>query len=158
LHKKEATRFAQDATLLFSLFLLTSFEILCIGGTHTLFVFCAILCLKAYFLSMYVTQWLFPLLCIFLIELASELCSTYTQTRKPSHGRDTCAMLGNTQKATLNRIGTQRKKRGYKGGASYTYAKVRWCQNTRLAVMSMEVKSKDLSEFWCADVIVAMMM
>jgi hypothetical protein len=41
LHKKEATRFAQDATLLFSLFLLTSFELLCIGGTHTLFgIFC----------------------------------------------------------------------------------------------------------------------
>jgi hypothetical protein len=41
LHKKEATRFAQDATLLFSLFLLTSFELLCIDGTHTLFgIFC----------------------------------------------------------------------------------------------------------------------
>jgi hypothetical protein len=56
---------------------------------------------------------------------------------------NTCAMLRNTQKATLNRIGTQRKKGGYKGGASYTYAKVRWCQNTRLAVMSMKVESKD---------------
>jgi hypothetical protein len=32
-------------------------------------------------------------------------------------------MLRNTRKATLNRIGTQRKKRGYKGGASYTYMK-----------------------------------
>jgi hypothetical protein len=75
LHKKEATRFAQDATLLFSLFLLTSFELLCIGGTHALFGILAILCLKAYFVSMYVTQWIFPLLCIFLTELASELCS-----------------------------------------------------------------------------------
>jgi hypothetical protein len=37
LHKKEATIFAQDATLLFSLFLLTSFEPLYIGGTQTLF-------------------------------------------------------------------------------------------------------------------------
>jgi hypothetical protein len=56
---------------------------------------------------------------------------------------NTCAMLRNTRKATLNRIGTQRKKRGYKGGARYTYAKVRPCQNTRLAMMSMEVESKD---------------
>jgi hypothetical protein len=36
---------------------------------------------------------------------------------------NTCAILRNTRKATLNRIGTQRKKRGYKGGTSYTYAK-----------------------------------
>jgi hypothetical protein len=144
LHKKEATRFAQDATLLFSLFLLTSFELLCIGGTHTLFGFLVFQCLKAYLLSMYVTQWLFLLLCISLTELASELCSTlHTHTHKPSHGRDTCAMLRNTQKATLNRIGTQRKKRGYKDGASYTYAKVRRCQNTQLAMMSMKVESKD---------------
>jgi hypothetical protein len=56
---------------------------------------------------------------------------------------NTYAMLHNTRKATLNRIGTQRKKRGYKGGASYTYAKIRRCQNTRLAMMSMEVESKD---------------
>jgi hypothetical protein len=52
LHKKEETRFAQDATLLFSLFLLTSFELLFIGGTHTLFGFLVFLCLKAYLLSM----------------------------------------------------------------------------------------------------------
>jgi hypothetical protein len=45
--------------------------------------------------------------------------------------------------ALSNRIGTQRKKRGYKGGASYTYAKVRRCQNTQLAMMSKEVESKD---------------
>jgi hypothetical protein len=56
---------------------------------------------------------------------------------------NTCAMFCNTQKATLNRIGTQRKKRGYSGGASYTYAKVRRCQKTQLAMMSMEVESKD---------------
>jgi hypothetical protein len=56
---------------------------------------------------------------------------------------NTCAMLRNTRKATLNRIGTQRKKRGYKGGASYTYAKVRRCQNTQLAAMSMKMESKD---------------
>jgi hypothetical protein len=66
-----------------------------------------------------------------------------THTHKPSHGRDTCAMLRKNRKAILNRIGTQRKKRGYKGGASYTYAKVRQCQNTQLAVMSMKVESKD---------------
>jgi hypothetical protein len=56
---------------------------------------------------------------------------------------NTCVMLRNTRKATLNRIGTQRKKRGYKGGASYTYAKVRRCQNTQLATMSMKMESKD---------------
>jgi hypothetical protein len=56
---------------------------------------------------------------------------------------NTCAMLHNTQKSTLNRIGTQRKKKGFKGGASYTYAKVRRCQNTQLATMSMKVESKD---------------
>jgi hypothetical protein len=76
LHKKEATRFAQDATLPFSLFLLTSFELFFIGGTHTLFGFLVFLCLKAYLLTMYVTQWIFFLLCISLTELASELCST----------------------------------------------------------------------------------
>jgi hypothetical protein len=56
---------------------------------------------------------------------------------------NTCAMLRNTQKSTRNRIGTQRKKMGYKGGASYTYAKVRRCQNTQLAAMSTKVESKD---------------
>jgi hypothetical protein len=81
LHKKEATRFAQNATLLFSLFLLTSFELLCIGGTNTLFGFLVFQCLKAYFVSMYVTQWIFPLLCISLTELALELCSTYAHTQ-----------------------------------------------------------------------------
>jgi hypothetical protein len=54
-------------------------------------------------------------------------------------------MLRNTQKATLHRIGTQRKKRGYKGGASYNYAKVRRCQNTRLVVMSMKVSLSQLA-------------
>jgi hypothetical protein len=34
---RNPSRFAQDATLLFSLFVLTSFELLCIGGTHSLF-------------------------------------------------------------------------------------------------------------------------
>jgi hypothetical protein len=67
-------------------------------------------------------------------------------------------MLRNTQKATLNRIGTQRKKRGYKGGASYTYAKVRRCQNTQLAEMSMKVESKDESKFRGADAFVALLM
>jgi hypothetical protein len=157
LHKKEATRFAQDATLLFSLFLLTSFELLCIGGTHTLFGFLVFRCLKGYFVSIYVTQWLFPLLCISLTELALELCSTYTHTN-PLTIVNTCAMLRNTRKATLNRIDTQRKKLGYKGGASYTYAKVRRCQNTQLAAMSMKVESKDKSEVRCADAVVAMLM
>jgi hypothetical protein len=143
LHKKEATRFAQDATLLFSLFLLTSFELLCIGGTHTLFGIFAFRCLKAYLLSMYVIQWLLLLLCIFLTELASKLCSTLRTHTKPLTVVNTCAMLRNTWKATRNRIGTQRKKRGYKGGASYTYAKVRRCQNTQLAAMSMKMESKD---------------
>jgi hypothetical protein len=83
LHKKEATRFAEDATVLFSLFLLTSFELLCIGGTHTLFGIFAFQCLKAYLLSIYVTQMLFPLLCIFLTELASELCSTLRTHTNP---------------------------------------------------------------------------
>jgi hypothetical protein len=67
-------------------------------------------------------------------------------------------MLRNTRKATLNRIGTQRKKRGYKGGASYTYAKVRRCQNTQLEMMTIAVESKDKSEFRCADAVVAMLM
>jgi hypothetical protein len=67
-------------------------------------------------------------------------------------------MLRNTQKATLNRIGTQRKKRGYKDGASYTYAEIRRSQNTRLAAMSMKMESKDLSGFRCADAVVAMVM
>jgi hypothetical protein len=66
------------------------------------------------FLFLYIYVTLFLLLCIFLTELASELCSTQ-RTHTPSHGRDTCAMLRNTRKATLNGIGTQRKKRGYKG-------------------------------------------
>jgi hypothetical protein len=74
LHKKEATRFAQDATLLFSLVVLTSFELLCIGGTHTLFGILVFRCLKAYLLTIDVTQWNFLLVCIFLTELASELC------------------------------------------------------------------------------------
>jgi tRNA A37 methylthiotransferase MiaB len=85
----------------------------------------------------------FLLLCIFLTELASELRSTLRTHTNSLMVVNTCAMLRNTRKATLNRIGTQRKKRGYKGGASYTYAKVRRCPNTQLAMMSMEVESKD---------------
>jgi hypothetical protein len=49
LHKKEATRFAQDATLLFSLFVLRSFELLCIGVTHTLFGIFGVSMLKSLF-------------------------------------------------------------------------------------------------------------
>jgi hypothetical protein len=79
---------------------------------------------------MYVTLRLFFLLCIALTELPSELCSTLRTHTNPLMVVNTCAMLRNTKEATLNRIGTQRKKRGYKGGASYTYAKVRRCQNT----------------------------
>jgi hypothetical protein len=110
LHKKEATRFAQDATLLFSLFLLTSLELLCIGETHTLFVFYAILCLKAYFLSMSHNVYFF-----FCVSFSPSLLWSFAQlthTHKPSHGRDTCAMLCNTRKSNLNRIGTQSKKKG----------------------------------------------
>jgi hypothetical protein len=76
LHKKEATRFAQDATILFSLFLLTSFELLCIGGTHIFFWNFGVSMLKSLFASYVCHTMDFPLLCIFLIELASELCST----------------------------------------------------------------------------------
>jgi hypothetical protein len=143
LHKKEATRFAQDATLLFSLFLLTSFELLCIGGTLTLFGIFCVLMLKSLF-AIYVCH---RTACSSFVYLSHRDCFgallNLTHTHKPSHGRDTCAMLCNTQKATLNGIGTQRKKKGYKGGASYTYAKVRRCQNTRLAVMSMKLEAKD---------------
>jgi hypothetical protein len=119
---REATRFAQDVTLLFSLLVLTSFALLCIGG-HTLFFyfffffsffFTFFFSMLRSFIFLYVYVTLFLLLCIFLTELASELCSTQ-RTHTPSHGRDTCAMLRNTRKATLNGIGTQRKKRGYKG-------------------------------------------
>jgi hypothetical protein len=81
----------------------------------------------------------------FCVSCSPSLLRSFAQLthiHKPSHGPDTCEMLHNTRKATLNRIGTQRKKRGYKGGASYTYAKVRRCQNTWLAVMSMKVEWK----------------
>jgi hypothetical protein len=67
-------------------------------------------------------------------------------------------MLRKTWNATLNGIGTQRKKRGYKGGASYTYAKVRRCQNTQLVMMSMKVELNDYSEFRGADAVIAMLM
>jgi hypothetical protein len=142
LHKKEATRFAQDATLLFSLSLclqaLNSF----VSVEHRLFLgFLVFLCLKAYFLSMSHNGYFF--FCVSFSPSLLQSLAQLTHTHKPSHGRDTCAMLRNNQKATLNRIGTQRKKRGYKGGASYTYAKVRRCQNTQLAAMSMKVESKD---------------
>jgi hypothetical protein len=62
-----------------------------------------------------------------------------THTHKPSHDRDTCGMLCNTRKATLNGIGTERKK-GLQGGAIYTYAKVRRCENIQLAMMNGGVK------------------
>jgi hypothetical protein len=99
---------------------------------------------------------------LFCVSFSPSLLQSFAQlnahTHKPSHGRDTCAILRNTRKATLSGIGTQRKKRGYKVGASYTYAKVRWCQNTQLAMMLMKVESNDLSEFRGADVVVAMLM
>jgi hypothetical protein len=143
LHKKEATRFAQDATLLFSLFVLTSFELLCIGGTHTLFWYFVVSMLKSLF-AIYVCH---TMAISSFVYLSHQACFgallKLTHPHKPSRSRDTCAMLHNTRKATLNRIGTQRKKRGYKGGASYTYATVRRCQKTRLAAMSMKVESKD---------------
>jgi hypothetical protein len=143
LHKKEATRFAQDATLLFSLFLLTSFELLCIGETHNLFGIFVFLCFKTYFFYLCMSHNGF----FSFLYLSHRACFgallNFTHKHKPSHGRDTCAMLRNTRKATLNGIGTQRKKRAYKVGASYTYAKVRPCQNTRLVVMLMKVMSND---------------
>jgi hypothetical protein len=143
LDKKEATRFAQDVTLLFSLLLLTSFELFCIGGTHTLFgIFCVSM-LKNFIFYLCMSHNGYFFFCVSFSPSLLQSFAQLTHAHKPSHGRDTCAILRNTQKATLNRIGTQRKKRGYKGGASYTYAKVRRCQNTRLAVMSMKVESKD---------------
>ena len=123
-----SNKICTNVTLLFSLLVLTSFALLCIGG-HTLFFYFFFFfsffslffsSMLRSFIFLYVT--LFLLLCIFLTELASELCSTQ-RTHTPSHGRDTCAMLRNTRKATLNGIGTQRKKVGLQGEASYTY----WC-------------------------------
>jgi hypothetical protein len=143
LNKKEATRFAQDATLLFSLFLLTSFELLCIGGTHSLFGIFGVSMLKSVF-AIYVCHIMDISSFVYLSHRAcfGALLNLHTHTN-PLTVVNTCAMLCNTRKATLNRIGTQRKKRGYKGGASYTYAKVRRCQNTQLAAMLMKVESKD---------------
>jgi hypothetical protein len=143
LHKKEATRFAQDATLLFSLFLLTSFELLCIGGTHTLFGIFGVSMLKSLF-AIYVCHTMAISSFVYLSHRAcfGALLNLGTHTN-PVTVVNTCAMLRNTRKATRNRIGTQRKKGGYKGGASYTYAKVRRCQNTQLATMSMKIESKD---------------
>jgi hypothetical protein len=143
LHKKEAIRLAQDATLLFSLLLLTSFELFCIGGTHTLFGIFCISMLKSFIIYLCMSHNGYFFFCVSFSPRLLWSFAQLTHTHKPSHSCDTCAMLRNTQKATLNRIGTQRKKMGYKGGASYTYAKVRCCQNTRLAVMSMKVESKD---------------
>jgi hypothetical protein len=105
LHKKEATRFAQDATLLFSLFLLTSFELLCIGGTHTLFGIFAFICLKAY-CYIYVCHTMDFSSFVNLSHRACFGALLNLRTHKPSHGHDTCAMLRNTQKSTLNGIGT----------------------------------------------------
>jgi hypothetical protein len=113
LHKKEATLFAQDVTLLFSLFALRSFELLCIGGTRTIFVFV----FSTFFYS--ISFFLYVTLFSSFVYLSHRACFgdllNSTHTHKPSHGRDTCKMLHNAQKATLNRIGTQIKKRGYKG-------------------------------------------
>jgi hypothetical protein len=83
----------------------------------------------------------------FCVSFSPSLLRSFSQlthTHKPAHGHDTCAMLRNTQKATINGIGTQRNKRGYKGGASCTYAKVRRCQNTRFVMMSMNGGVKTL--------------
>jgi hypothetical protein len=93
LHKKEATSFAQDATLFFSLFLLTSFELLCIGGTHTLFYFCVSM-LNSLF-AIYVCH---TMASSSFVYLSHRACfgALLNYTHKPSHGRDTCAMLRNT--------------------------------------------------------------
>jgi hypothetical protein len=139
LHKKEAKIFAQDATLLFSLFLLTSFELLCIVE-RTLFV---VFMLKSLF-AIYVCHTMASSSFVYLSHRAcfGALLNLRTHTN-PLTVVNSCAMLRNTRKATLNRIGTQRKKGVTKGGASYTYAKVRRCQNTQLVVMSMKMESKD---------------
>jgi hypothetical protein len=39
----------------------------------------------------------------------------------------------------------------------YLYAKVKWCQNTQLVMISMKVESNDFLEFQGADVIIAML-
>ena len=48
----------------------------------------------------------------FCVSFSPSLLRSFAQhnAHTPSHGRDTCAMLRNTRKATLNGIGTQRKK------------------------------------------------
>jgi hypothetical protein len=142
LHKKEATRFAQDATLLFFSLCLQALNSF-VSVEHTLFL--VFLCFYASKLISYLfmSHNGFFFFCVSFSPSLLRSFAQHTHTHKPSHGRDTCAMLHNTRKATLNRIGTQRKKMGYKGGASYTYANVRRCQNTRLAVMSIKVESKD---------------
>jgi hypothetical protein len=76
LHKKEATRFAQDATLLFSLFVLRSFGLLCIGGTHTLFVFIFLFIFFSMlesFISIYVT------LFFFCVSFSPSLLQSFAQ-------------------------------------------------------------------------------
>jgi len=127
-HKRDGSSVAYErsnkictrATLLLSLLVLTSFPLLDIGG-HTLFFYSFFffsffslffsLCLEALFFSMYMSHFFF-----FCVSFSPSLLRSFAQhnAHTPSHGRDTCAMLRNTRKATLNGIGTQRKKRGYK--------------------------------------------
>jgi hypothetical protein len=88
LHKKEATRFAQDATLLFSLFVLTSFELLCIGGTHSLFGIFGVSMLKSLFAN-YVCHTMSISSFMYLSHRACfEALLNFTHTHKPSHGRE----------------------------------------------------------------------
>ena len=58
-----------------------------------------------------------------LVYLSHRACfgALLNTTHTHSHGRDTCAMLRNARKATLNWIDTQRKKWGYKGWGSKLY-------------------------------------
>jgi hypothetical protein len=75
-----------------------------ISVAHALFFisfFPLFLCLKALFLSM--SHFFFV-----CVSFSPSLLQSFAQhsAYTPSHGRDTCAMLHNTQKASLNGIGT----------------------------------------------------
>jgi hypothetical protein len=110
---------------------------------HTLFLGFCVWMLKSLF-AIYVCHTMVISSVLYLSHRACFVALLNLRTHtNPLTVVNTCAMLRNNRKATLNRIGTQRKKSGYKGGASYTYANVRRCQNTRLAMMSMKVESKD---------------
>jgi hypothetical protein len=90
---------------------------------HTLVLVFCVLMLKSLF-AIYVCQTMDISSFVYLSHRACfETFLNLGTHKNPLTVVNTYAMLRNTREATLNRIGTQRKKRGYKGGASYTYAK-----------------------------------